>query len=190
MANPAIDIASAIQSASIKTHPSPELDINPSTAADTIIPLTAASSEEPSGSVHDDVDDEMRAFGLQPTPRRRTRPRVPPLPPLPDLRFEQSYLASISGAQTTGRVLWITFRDQVCFPLVQGTLWTLALHGWRYWNRTASYSGSTLGSRIRLWWYGVNKWNVPVEMPLSPAKKLAGEVEEFYKGQFASAGID
>ena len=34
-------------------------------------------------------------------------------PPIPDLRFEQSYLASISGAETWGKVAWITTRDQV-----------------------------------------------------------------------------
>lgn len=44
---------------------------------------------------------------IQPLNRRT------PLPPIPDLRFEYSYLASIKGADTWGRVAWITLRDQV-----------------------------------------------------------------------------
>ena len=89
------------------------------------------------------------------------------------MRFEQSYLASISRAETKWQIAWITVRDQVCdgnllslimavdemnvkiergangaqvlLPLIQGTLWTLALHGWAHWNRTASFNGTTVG---------------------------------------------
>ena len=46
-------------------------------------------------------------------------------------------------------------------PLVQGTLWTLALSGWRYWNRGAAFSGHSVGSRVRRWWWGVNNWKIP-----------------------------
>lgn len=48
-------------------------------------------------------------------PNRMIKPhqRRGNLPPLPDLRFEQSYLASISAADTWGRIAWITIRDQV-----------------------------------------------------------------------------
>lgn len=35
------------------------------------------------------------------------------MPPLPDLRFEQSYLKSIEKAEGWKGVMWITFRDQV-----------------------------------------------------------------------------
>lgn len=50
---------------------------------------------------------------LKPTPRR------PSFGPLPDLRFEQSYLASIAGADSRWKVLYITARDQVrlAYPL-------------------------------------------------------------------------
>lgn len=41
-------------------------------------------------------------------------------------------------------------------PLIQGTLWTLALSGWRYWNKGAAFSGQSLGSKVRRWWWGVN----------------------------------
>src|SRR5690606_23832811 len=63
------------------------------------------------------------------------------------------------------RVLWITVRDQVLLPLVQGTLWTLALAGWRHWNRGAAMQGNSLGTRIRRWWYRVNNWEIPSASP-------------------------
>jgi len=44
---------------------------------------------------------------------------------------------------------------------VQGMLWTLALSGWRYWNKSAEFSGASVGSRVRRWWYGVNNWEIP-----------------------------
>lgn len=43
-------------------------------------------------------------------------------------------------------------------PLMQGMLWSLALHGWRYWNRSAKLRGNGVGARIRRWWYEVNDW--------------------------------
>lgn len=45
--------------------------------------------------------------------RVRPSPRGHHLPPLPDLRFEQSYLWSIRNADTWWKVGWITVRDQV-----------------------------------------------------------------------------
>jgi hypothetical protein len=54
----------------------------------------------------------------------------------------------------------LTLGPQVLLPLVQGTLWTLALHGWKYWNRTTQLSGSTVGARVRRWWWGVNNWPI------------------------------
>lgn len=75
----------------------------------------------------------------------------PRLPPIPDLRFELSYLRSIRpyihilGSNTSsnidekdtnnaaakeesievewGHVLWVTARDQIMSPLFQGALW-------------------------------------------------------------------
>lgn len=40
------------------------------------------------------------------------------MPPLPDLRFEQSYLKSIEKAEGWGQVAYITVRDQVGFLLL------------------------------------------------------------------------
>ncbi|KAH3154169.1 hypothetical protein LV155_000593 [Aspergillus fumigatus] len=196
MTDPALELAETIQTASIKRDPSPRHDINPPTAASEKRPVARRSSSE-ADSIPSDIVDPSRM--VRPVSRRHT------LPPLPDLRFEQSYLASLRGADTWGRVAWITIRDQVLLPLIQGTLWTLALSGWRYWNRTASLSGQTLGSRLRRWWHEVNNWKLP---PLSTTKdpRLAAKVEDFknqvdlqltfseflqfYTAQFSNAGAD
>ena len=113
-------------------------------------------------------------------------------PPLPDLRFEQSYLSSIAkylppdqngnpdkntttAAATAGKennkrkfyrysaIALITLRDQMLMPLVQGIGWNLLLFGWRNWNRQASFAGGGIGARIRRWWWGVNGWGIPGE---------------------------
>ncbi|EAU30531.1 conserved hypothetical protein [Aspergillus terreus NIH2624] len=180
MADAPLGIAETIQSASLKRNPSPFHDINPSTATSEKLPVVdhAPSDTE---SISSDVVDPRHM--VRSVPRRQT------LPPLPDLRFEQSYLASIRGADTWGRVAWITIRDQVLLPLMQGTLWTLALSGWRFWNRNASLSGQTLGSRIRRWWYEVNNWKLP-PLPSMNDRQLAAQAEDFYTAQFATAGAD
>ncbi|RDW78775.1 DUF1770 domain-containing protein [Aspergillus mulundensis] len=166
--------------ASVNPAPSAARNVNPSTSvSEKKAPIELTPSD--ADSIPSDLVDHHRA--LRPLSRRHT------LPPLPDLRFEQSYLSSIRGADTWGRVAWITIRDQVLLPLVQGTLWTLALSGWRFWNRTASLSGQTLGSRIRRWWYGVNNWKLPPLTPKNP-KAAAAQVEDFYTAQFSNAGAD
>lgn len=118
-----MEIASTLQSASLKRDPSPSHDLNPSTTASEKIPVKVShpkpSSEASYGydtySALDDADeidseDEIPEYVLRPAPRRHS------FPPLPDLRFEQSYLASIKGLEEEGRwgrIAWITIRDQV-----------------------------------------------------------------------------
>ncbi|KAF2492460.1 DUF1770-domain-containing protein [Lophium mytilinum] len=184
--NVPMEIASAIQSASINRHPDPAHDINPSTAASQKQPVTISSSPAES----DVAEDEIPVSILNPVPRRAA------MPPLPDMRFEQSYLKRIEKAESWQGVLWITFRDEVVFALAQGMLWTLALSGWKHWNRTAKLSGSSMGTRLRRWWWGVNNWELPKERGLNDTK-LAAEVKEvsrsftkYYQGEFASAGQD
>ncbi|KAL2825612.1 hypothetical protein BDW59DRAFT_71503 [Aspergillus cavernicola] len=179
MTDPAIQLAETIQTASLNRAPSAARDVNPPTSTSEKKPLVDLTPSD-AGSIPSDIVDHR---ALRPAARR------PTLPPLPDLRFEQSYLASLRGADTWGRVAWITIRDQVLLPLVQGTLWTLALSGWRYWNRTASLSGQTLGSKVRRWWYGVNNWRLPPLMPRN-SKATGAQVEGFYTAQFSNAGAD
>lgn len=111
-----LQIAETIQTASIKRSPSPRHDLNPSTTASQKQPvkLTSPPSESSldkyayDGIDDDEAEDEDIPYSvLNPVPRRND------FGPLPDLRFEQSYLASIAGAETWSRVLFITVRDQV-----------------------------------------------------------------------------
>lgn len=97
------EIASTIQSASIIRQLDPRRDINPSTAASKVEPVEVRSS--PAAS--DVSEDEVPVSILRPPPRKRS------LPPLPDLRFEQSYLKSIEHANGWTGVAYITVRDQV-----------------------------------------------------------------------------
>jgi hypothetical protein len=125
--NPAIELASTIQSASINRAPSPTHDINPSTAASEKIPVSASTPSlsqyvyDTSGDEGDsreieevleeegiEVDDDEVEEVLRPLPRRAD------FGPLPDLRFEQSYLRSIEGCEGSLGVIGITVRDQVC----------------------------------------------------------------------------
>lgn len=165
--NPAMEIASAIQSASLNRAPSPHHDLNPSTAASFKQPVEIRS-QSPTPSLDSDIVDQHNV--IEPRPRRAA------FPPLPDMRFEQAYLASLQHADTYWKVAYITTRDQVLLPLVQGTLWTLALSGWRFWNRTAAVGGKTLGGRIRAWWWGVNEWKV--HESVTPEPKFAANVQE------------
>ncbi|OCK85070.1 DUF1770-domain-containing protein [Lepidopterella palustris CBS 459.81] len=169
-----MEIASAIQSASINRHASVRHDLNPSTAASKKEPVTLSSSPAQS----DVAEDEIPLSALHPVPRRNT------MPPLPDLRFEQSYLKSIESATSWQSILWITFRDQVALAFIQGAVWTLVLSGWRHWNRSSQFSGRSVGSRIRRWWWGVNNWTVPEGKGLrnqGPAKDVQGVRRSFMK---------
>ncbi|KFY21564.1 hypothetical protein V493_07301 [Pseudogymnoascus sp. VKM F-4281 (FW-2241)] len=184
-----LEIGETLQSLSINRNPSPTHDINPSTAASEKVPVTVdettldAESYSSSLAGSDIDDDEEYSYSIVRPARRRQS-----LPPLPDLRFEQSYLASIAGAETYQMVAYITIRDQVILPLLQGTLWTLALQGWRHWNRGTKLSGKNAGARIRRWWWRVNNWPLDqsassIIRSASKDKKLAFKTKEFYEMQ-------
>jgi len=163
------EIASVIQSAHIKRHPSPRHDLNPSTAASEKQPVHLSSHPDPD-ALSDAEEDEIPLSVLNPIPRRNT------MPPLPDLRFEQSYLKSIERAESWKGVLWITFKDHVLMCFAQGLVWTLILNGWRHMNRSSKFSGRSIGARIRRWWWGVNNWTLPEEG--SKSKKVARSVSK------------
>lgn len=151
--NATSEIASLIQNAHIKRHPSPRHDLNPSTAASEKQPVHLDSYADPDAS---DVDeDEIPISVLRPIHRRHD------MPPLPDLRLEQTYLKSIEHAESWQAVAWITFKDNVLLCFAQGLLWSLVLSGWRHVNRSSKFSGRGIGARIRRWWWGVNNWKIP-----------------------------
>jgi len=114
-----LQIAETIQTAHINRAPDAAHDLNPSTAASFKQPVTVShhvpspdSSHEPDlydeAGIDEDEDTEDIPYDvIRPLPRKLS------MPPLPDLRFEQSYLASIAGAETKSRIAYITIRDQV-----------------------------------------------------------------------------
>lgn len=99
------EVGSVLQGASINQHPSVRHDLNPSTAASQKQPVTLNEHPDPDSS--EVGEDEIPVSVLDPVPRQKT------MPPLPDLRFEQSYLKSIEQAEGWQGVAWITLRDQV-----------------------------------------------------------------------------
>jgi len=115
-----LQVAETIQTASINRDPSPTHDLNPSTAASAKEPVTVSPNvpafgsslnkynyDEDDGIDVENEEEDIPYSVLKPVPRRAS------FGPLPDLRFEQSYLASIAGADTRWRVAYITIRDQV-----------------------------------------------------------------------------
>lgn len=100
-----MQVAETIQTAHINRAPSAQHDLNPSTAADAREPVRLEKDE---GHVDDDEDDI-------PVSVLRPARRFSHLPPIPDLRFEQSYLHSIQDAKSWWMVAWITTKDQVCY---------------------------------------------------------------------------
>lgn len=73
----------------------------------------------------------------------------PARPPIPDLRFEQSYRKAIAKADGVWwKIALITIKDQVLFTLAQGFLWQLALVGIRSWRLGAMSHGSSYGGKF------------------------------------------
>ena len=157
----------AVQDSHIIRHPSPSRDIAPATSADrppvhvavrNLLPSIQFSSSHADlhrlSKQEEDIEDETASeISLDESPHpvepRKTRR---PLPPIPDLRFEQAYLKQLEAAQ--GSVLWmiiITIREQVLFPGVQGFLWALGIAGIRSLRATQAESGRAWGSWIRDW---------------------------------------
>ncbi|KAI5868153.1 hypothetical protein GGS23DRAFT_544298 [Durotheca rogersii] len=174
-------VAETIQTAHIRRHPSAQHGVNPSTAASTNQPVRlrrrqhrrhgrhgSIDDTELASSSEDDLDGDSEALDQDddddiPLSVLRPRPRAPQhsFRPMPDLRFEQSYLHSIAKANSWWKVGWITVRDQMMMPFAQGVLYNLALCGWHHWNRHAQLSGGSAGARLRRWWYEVNNWTLP-----------------------------
>ncbi|KAI1213109.1 DUF1770-domain-containing protein [Annulohypoxylon truncatum] len=181
-------IAETIQTAHIQRAPSPRHDLNPSSSMSEKRPVRLSSSSRHhrrrSHDSIDDVDDIDDGDDEEedddediPISVLRPRPRTRSFPPMPDLRFEQSYLHSISKADTWWRVGWITVRDQIMMPFAQGVLYNLAICGWHHWNKNARLSGNSTGARLRRWWYGVNKWPLPASAKSSQTQGRSRQVQ-------------
>ncbi|RMY80737.1 hypothetical protein D0862_12606 [Hortaea werneckii] len=175
----AIQAAETLQTAHVEKRPSVAHDLAPDTAADSKEPIEIDTDPEAASEVD---EDEIPVSTLRPTPRK------PQMPPLPDLRFEQSYLASIKDANGWQGVAFITLRDQFLMPLIQGMTWTLIVSGWRYFNRGTKFSGQTVGAKIRRWWWGVNNWKVPEASGTLRDRDTIEKVEDYVVGELGSAG--
>ncbi|KIX10078.1 uncharacterized protein Z518_01159 [Rhinocladiella mackenziei CBS 650.93] len=191
-ANPASELASAVQSVHLKRDPSPEHDVNPSTAASKKIPGNlepVSPTPSPPRSRSQSLNSAATSESTSTIPSEiiQARPRRKSFPPIPDFRFEQSYLASIKNADTNWKVAFITIRDQVFLPLMQGILWNLVMFGWRHWNRGSKFQGRSLGARVRKWWWGVNNW--PSEANANGAKdaKILRKAEDFFVDRFGTS---
>ena len=106
------EIAETIQAGHIRSHPDIRFDFAPSTAADKKLPVRVEELHGNDGDLVDGIDDEEDEDDI---PYNVLRPasRTHNMPPLPDLRFEQSYLRSIANADTWWKIMLITARDQV-----------------------------------------------------------------------------
>ena len=157
----------AIQDSHIIHHPHLSRDIAPSTSADrapvsivrdALPPIQFSSSR---AKLHrlsqhhheqgEDDDETVSEVSLEdsPHPPSERKPRRPTLPPIPDLRFEQSYLKQLEAAK--GSVIWmiiITIREQVLFPGIQGFLWALGMAGIRTLRTRQAENGREWGGWI------------------------------------------
>ncbi len=106
MQDAAIQMAETLQTAHVNRNPNIDRDLAPGTAADKKEAVSFEQSPDVD-TLSDIGEDEIPVSILRPPPRR------PQMPPLPDLRFEQSYLASIQDAKGWQIVTYITIRDQV-----------------------------------------------------------------------------
>ncbi|KAK3313545.1 hypothetical protein B0H66DRAFT_536806 [Apodospora peruviana] len=203
-----LQVAETIQTVHINRDPSPSHDINPSTAASKKEPVvldeeaSATTKKEQQQHIHtgfhhhhedknefddDSIDDyseddndsekDVPFSVLRPKPRTGAHH----LPPIPDLRYEQSYLHSIRNADTWWKVAWITTRDQVMMPFAQGILYNLGVCGWQSWNRNARVHGTSVGARIRRWWYGVNNWPIPPPAGTARTSQRVNSEKKFFR---------
>ena len=100
--------------------------------------------EEEKTSILSDIDEKESSA---PKRRRLHTPQVI-YPQLPDLRFEESYLASLKvGPQTWRNWMWITFRDQVVLCGVQGFAMSV---GW-IWMKSILAIQKENGAKFGIW---------------------------------------
>ena len=169
----------AIQDSHVIRNPSPSRDIAPPTSADKPpvsislrhhLPSIQFSSshanlhrlsQQQEEEVIEEIEDESASeISVEESPHADdpSKARRPPLPPIPDLRFEQAYLKQLDAAQWS--VLWmiiITIREQVLFPGVQGFLWALAMAGIRTLRANQAESGRAWGASLREWFGQISR---------------------------------
>lgn len=138
------------------THLNQNPSTQPQTAFDSYHPLHIPASHRHKYRDPDDSDFEESgtddtasiSSSILDRPSSAFGYRRQSLPPLPDLRFEQSYLASIAPANGVWwKIILITLRDQVVMALLQGMGFKLATLGWRKWNSGVRFVGNSAGGK-------------------------------------------
>lgn len=91
----------------------PKEDTRPRSDYITALALSRSHAENQSGSL--------------PRPKHDVPKHLKPSMIIPDLRFEPTYLAKLAAAGPGWQsVAWVTIRDQVISPLLQGALWCVS----------------------------------------------------------------
>lgn len=134
------------------THITHEPTTQPSTSADAVHPVPSnldldvdLDSDDGGASISSSIlDRPSSALGTYYPHGRRQ-----PMPPLPDLRFEQSYLASIAPAKGVWwKIALITLKDQVALAFMQGFGFKIITLGWRRWNSAVRFAGNGMGGEF------------------------------------------
>lgn len=110
MAEPIMEVPETIHS--------PIAHLEEPNAAHHIKPATATTAASQKGPVKVAPASDANSISSDVVHPRRVVKQVhrpPKFPPLPDLRFEHNFNASLKGADTWGKVAWIILRDQVQF---------------------------------------------------------------------------
>ncbi len=101
----------------------------------------------------DESDDEDPSDGPEAVPASHRERRAGGLlngQPIPDLRFEQTYLASLRRTDLSWYSIFrVTLIDYLMFPMFQGLLWTLAVASLRHLRGTTTKSGRQFGQVLR-----------------------------------------
>jgi len=95
---------------------------------------------------------------------------------IPDLRFEPTYLAKLAAAGPGWKsVVWVTVRDQMISPLLQGTLWCVACRR-RSWPLFDIACTGVLHPSLYSLYYGPSPGSGPSLTVYGPRRKAAQQV--------------
>lgn len=97
-----------------------------------------------------DDDDMAQLPGEVQQDGRRKAPVLFNGTPIPDLRFEQTYLTALNKTDWSHwSVFRVTLVDFLLWPMLQGAVWALALNGFRYLRTSSNSQGKAFGLVIK-----------------------------------------
>ncbi|ORY86107.1 hypothetical protein BCR37DRAFT_390903 [Protomyces lactucae-debilis] len=138
-------VGSLLETLAQDTHIESNPQIQPDTSAD------KAPIKVYSGDIEGLDDDDLAQLPDEVQPGAR-----PPKPvlfngtPIPDLRFEQTYLTALNRTDWSHwSVFRVTLVDFLLWPMLQGAVWALALNGFRYLRTSSNSQGKAFGLVIK-----------------------------------------